>query len=61
MKKRVELCRKCGSPPEVVHVGDDKQYRICRCSKCGWTPAKTNEAASTLREAIRIWNKGCRE
>lgn len=60
-EKQVDLCRKCGSPPEIVHVGDNKQYRICKCSKCGWIPIKPNEACLTLRGAIRAWNKECRK
>ncbi len=60
-KKQVNLCPKCGSSPEIVNVGDSKQYRIYRCSKCGWTPIKPNEAFLTLRGAIRAWNKECRK
>lgn len=55
-----DLCSNCGSVPEIANVGDWKKYYICRCPKCGWTSAKTNEASTTIHGAIKIWNKGCR-
>ena len=50
-KKRMDLCRKCGSIPDIVGVGGNKTSYIVRCPKCGW------KAGLTVQGAIRVWNK----
>ena len=60
-KKRMDLCSKCGSIPEIVVVGDNKTSYIVRCPKCGWKAADTNRANLTVQGAIRVWNKECRK
>ena len=32
-KKRMDLCRKCGSIPDIVGVGGNKTSYIVRCPK----------------------------
>lgn len=52
-------CPKCGDQPNVYSVGDNKQFYVAKCSRCGYTPVKSHEAARTMLGAIRIWNKRC--
>ena len=57
----INRCRKCGSVPELIKVGDYKEYFIVKCPKCHHTEANYDEASTTERGAIRIWNKRSRK
>lgn len=57
----IEPCPKCSCKPMYVRVGDNKQYAILRCPYCGYVPAKLDEARSTRRGAIKVWNKATKE
>lgn len=50
-------CKYCGGKPELVNVGDWKQYYAYRCSNCHQYHAKHSEAALTKWGAKRVWNK----
>lgn len=47
----------CSGQPEIKTVGDNKQYFVCICSKCGMTPVHFNEAQAIRYEAIKVWNR----
>lgn len=53
----IKHCHKCGAVPELIRVGDLKEYFIVKCPECYHTEAKYDEASITERDAIRIWNK----
>lgn len=53
---KLTLCS-CGGQPKVRTVGDNKQYFVCICSKCGKTAVHYNEARMTRYEAIKVWNR----
>ena len=54
----VKLCPRCGTLPELRHVGEHKDLYVLSCMECGYTPAKNGEARSTLHGAVKVWNKG---
>ena len=54
----VKICRKCAGKPELISVGDMKQFYVYRCKSCLSTPVKGDEARLTERAARRIWNRG---
>lgn len=47
----------CSGQPKIKIVGDNKQYFVCICSKCGKTPLHIDEAQMTKIRAIKIWNR----
>lgn len=53
---KLTLCS-CGGQPGIKSVGDNKQYFVCFCSKCGKTPVRLDEARATRLRAIKIWNR----
>lgn len=55
--KELSPCPYCGGQPELVRVGDDKQYVIYRCSQCHKTPVKNGDARLTPCGARRMWNR----
>ncbi len=54
-------CKYCGGEPELVRVGDNKEYLAYRCSKCGNFHARRSEARRTPFAAKRVWNKRAKE
>lgn len=59
--RAIHHCIKCGSVPEIIRVGDNKEYFTVHCPKCYWNPAPSNEATLTITGAIRFWNKACKK
>lgn len=54
----VKICRRCGGKPELIRVGDMKEFYVYRCKSCLSIPAKSYEGKITERAARRIWNRG---
>ena len=52
------MCPVCGCKPVVRYVGDYKQFFILQCPYCGYIAAKIDEARSSKRDAIKVWNRG---
>ena len=50
-------CPKCGNQPNIYSVGDDKQFYVAKCNRCGYTPARPYEATIAILDAIKVWNK----
>ena len=55
---KLNLCPRCGTSPRLLRVGDNRDLWVCTCMECGYTPAKNGEARSTIRGAVKVWNKG---
>lgn len=53
-------CPYCGGLPRIRFVGDFKQFFILRCDNCP-SPLNSGDAKSTFRQAVKIWNKRCKE
>lgn len=54
-------CKYCGGKPELVRVGDYKDFFAYQCSLCGNFHAKRSEARRTPFGAKRVWNKRAKE
>lgn len=54
-------CCKCGGAPEIIRVGDQKEYFLVRCSKCYHSTNKYDEASLTESHALRVWYRVNRE
>lgn len=52
-----KLCPRCGTRPGLRRVGDHRDLWACTCMECGYTPAKNGEARSTVRGAVKVWNR----
>lgn len=51
------MCPVCSSKPVFRYVGDYKQFFILQCPYCGYIAVKIDEARSSKREAIKVWNR----
>lgn len=54
---KLNLCPRCGTRPGLRRVGDNRDLWVCSCMECGYTPAKNGEARSTVRGAVKVWNR----
>lgn len=51
-------CPYCGGLPYILRVGDNKQFLVAYCSKCGETVVPHSCGVSYHeREAINTWNR----
>lgn len=55
---KIKLCPVCKNNPEIIRVGDNKQFFTVKCVNCGKIVANCWEAGRTEKEAAEIWNKG---
>lgn len=50
-------CKYCGGKPQLIPVGDFREYYAYRCSNCGEYHAQFGEARCTIRGAKKVWNR----
>lgn len=54
---KLKLCPVCKKYPQIIKVGDWKQFFAVKCTNCGKVIANCWEAGRTKKEAAEIWNK----
>lgn len=50
-------CKYCGGKPQLIPVGDFREYYAYRCSNCGKYHAQFGEARCTIKGAKKVWNR----
>ena len=56
-----EKCPTCHSDNIIIKMcGDYKQFFVCLCGDCDYTPVPISKGALSPHKAIKYWNKYCK-